>query len=57
MKTGNTGRYLLPYWEIVRNDKKNSGKKETLLNQQKQIHQREIVERRVYLLLVQHSHI
>ena len=26
MKAGNTGGYLLPYWKIICNDKKNSGK-------------------------------
>ena len=30
MKAGNTGGYLLPYWKIICNDKKNNGKKQKI---------------------------
>ena len=34
-KAGNTGRYLLPYWKIICNDKNNNGKIQKLIKSTK----------------------
>ena len=35
MKAGNTGAYLLPYWKIICNDKKNDGKIQSFIKSTK----------------------